>query len=360
MPRLARQPGERSPTALRFAVLSTPGMLRFGALLGVLATACGGSSIALSDLDQALQQARCERLARCKLFSDEAACSTVSRALPDVSVGSAVAAHKMAYDGERAKQCVDATAAQSCDLTAHDVHIAPAACTDMFTGKVADGDSCSIDAECASGTCTLPAACPEAGCCVGGCRATQPPGKAGDACSKPRDCIAGLICGQDLLCHAPASADEPCGSDRECGDGLACVGGGGTILGTCHALPHAGAICPYQRCAEANLRCDDASMHICVPVGLPGDPCPTSTECAIGTECDATTHVCRELPPLGMPCDGSCSGEAFCSITNGAPSGTCLALLANNMPCDGNQECKSGFCEDGPVFRSCIDPYVCF
>jgi hypothetical protein len=61
-----------------------------------------------------------------------------------------------------------------------------------------------------------------------------------------------------------------------------------------------------------------------------------------------------------MPCDGSCSGDAFCSIADGAVSGTCVALLANNMPCDGNQACNSGFCEDGPVFRSCIDPYVCF
>jgi hypothetical protein len=360
MPRRAWQLAEPSPTPSRFTVLSTPRMLRFGALFSVLAMACGGSSIALSDLDQALQQARCERQARCKLFSDEAACMAVFRALPDASVAGAIAAHKARYDGERARQCVDATAAQSCDLTAHDSHIAPAACTEMFTGTLAGGDSCSIDAECASGTCDLPTTCPEGGCCVGACRPVQAPGKAGDACAKDHDCVGGLVCGQDLTCRAPAKADEPCSSDRECGDGLACVGAGGTVLGMCNALPHGGAICPYQRCSEANLRCDDASMHICVPVGLAGDPCPTSTECAIGTECDASTHVCREFPSLGMPCDGSCTSDGFCSIADGAVSGTCLALLANNMPCDGNQQCGSGFCEDGPVFRSCIDPYVCF
>jgi hypothetical protein len=335
-------------------------MLRLGTLVSVLAMACGGSSIAYSDLDQALQQARCERLARCKVFSDEAACAAVFRTLPDLSVAGAIAAHKIAYDGERAQRCVDATAQQSCDVTAPDSHIAPAACTEMFTGKVTDGDSCSIDAECASGSCTLPATCPEAGCCVGACRATQPPGKAGDACAKPRDCSDGLVCGQDLACHAPAKPDDACGSDRECGDGLACVGAGGSTLGACHVLPRAGEACPDQRCADANLRCDDASMHVCVPVGLPGDPCPASIECAIGTECDAATQLCREFPALGMPCDGSCTGDAFCSFTNGAAVGVCMPLLANNLPCDGNQECISGFCEDGPVFRSCIAPYVCF
>lgn len=360
MPRRAGELDERAPTARPFTVLSTPRMLRFGTLFSVLAMACGGSSIALSDLDQALQQARCERLARCKLFPDEASCSAVFRALPDASVAGAIAAHKVRYDGARARQCVDATAAQSCDLTAHDAHIAPAACTEMFTGTVAGGDSCSIDTECASGTCDLPTTCPETGCCTGACRPTQPPGKAGDACAKDRDCGDGLVCGQDTICHVPAKADDPCRIDRECGDGLACVGASGTSPGTCHALPHVGEICPDQRCAEANVRCDDASMFVCVPVGLPGDPCPTATECAIDTECDPVTHMCRAFPSLGMPCDGSCESDSFCLIPDGAATGTCTALLPNNAPCDGNQACVSGFCQDGPVFRSCIDAYVCF
>ncbi|HMG52130.1 MAG TPA: hypothetical protein VK601_01585, partial [Kofleriaceae bacterium] len=114
-------------------------MVRFASLISVLAAACGGSSIAVTELDQALQQARCERLVRCKLFRDESACLAFTRVAPDVSVRAAVAAHKIAYDGGRAQQCVDATAARSCDLTAHDAHVAPAACTAMFTGEVADG-----------------------------------------------------------------------------------------------------------------------------------------------------------------------------------------------------------------------------
>jgi hypothetical protein len=76
-------------------------------------------------------------------------------------------------------------------------------------------------------------------------------------------------------------------------------------------------------------------------------------------ECDTSVHQCREAPTLGMPCHGKCGGAAFCPL-DGPGMGTCTALLENGVPCDGNQQCASAFCEDGPVFRSCIDPYVCF
>ena len=311
----------------------------------------------MSDLDQDIQQARCERLARCKLFPDEASCNAFFRVTPDPSVAAAVAAHKIVYDAERAKQCVDALASQSCDLTARDSHLPPKACGQMLTGRVTGGDSCSIDVECASGTCELPAMCPERACCVGACRPTESPAPAGGGCAKDHDCVDGLVCGRDLTCHVPAGAEEACRSDRECGDGLACIGAA-EAPGMCRNLPHVGETCPYQRCADENLRCD-GDTHTCVPVGLPGDPCPKSNECSIDMECDPTTHLCREYPVLGMPCDGTCTGDAFCFLDNSG-TGTCVALLQNNKPCDGNQQCLSSFCEDGPVFRGCIDPYVCF
>jgi hypothetical protein len=170
--------------------------------------------------------------------------------------------------------------------------------------------------------------------------------------------VAGLVCAQDLTCRAPGGSGAACATDRECSDGLACVGAG-SAPGTCGALPRAGEPCPYQRCTDENLRCD-ASTHRCAAVGLAGDPCPTATECAFGMECDAATHLCRDYPTLGMPCTGTCVGDSFCALDGSGVSGTCVALLANNAPCDGNQECVSTFCEDGPVFRSCIEPYQCF
>jgi hypothetical protein len=272
----------------------------------------------------------------------------------------ALAAHKLDYDGERAKQCVDATAKQSCDLTAHDSHVAPTACAQMFAGKVAGGDSCSIDAECASGTCELPATCPEKGCCVGACRPAQAPGKAGDPCAKAHDCVDGLVCGSDKMCHVPAAVGMPCGSDRECGDGLGCIGASSLMPGACRALPHVGEPCPYLRCAEENLRCDDTKTHTCVTLGLTGDPCPASIECSSGLECELATHLCRELPTLGMPCDSTCGGDSFCSFDSSGVMGTCVAPLANMSPCDGYNQCASFYCEQGPIFDSCKAPYVCY
>jgi hypothetical protein len=332
-------------------------MLRYAALMSAAALACSAPSIAYPDLDRALAEARCEHLARCQLFVDQASCLTYTRVIPDVSVAAAIAAHKIRYDGAAAQRCVDATAARSCDLTAHDAHIAPAACTEMLSGAVGGGDACSINTECASGTCEFPDSCPEAGCCTGACRAPQAPAAAGESCAQQRDCLSGLVCGQDGTCRAPGLAEQPCGADRECGDGLACIAAA-IGPGACRALPGADQPCPDGRCADEHLRCDAAS-HRCVASGLPGDPCPTGIECTIYLECDQTTQRCREFPTLGMACDGSCGGESYCAFNPGM-TGSCRPPLANNLPCDGNEQCASAFCEDGPIFRSCIDPYVCY
>jgi len=346
-------------------------MLRFGALLTVTALACSGPSIAYSDLNQELQQARCERFARCGLFPSEASCMTFFRIPPpDASVAGAIAAHKADYDGAYAKQCVDATARQSCDgadfeLEHFDVNtrssdFEPKACGEIFTGKVAGGASCSIDAECASGTCELPDMCPPTGCCVGMCRPAQAPGKAGASCAKTRDCADGLACGTDMTCHVAGAAGAPCGSDPECGAGLGCIGASSLMPGNCRALPHAGEPCPYLRCTGENLRCDEANTHTCVALGFPGAPCAASTECSFGMECDAATNLCRELPTLGMPCDSACGGDAFCAFDSTLTMGTCVAPLPNTSPCDGYNQCASFYCEQGPIFDSCKDPYVCF
>src|SRR5882672_7413220 len=315
-------------------------MLRFCAILSTAWMACSRPSIALSDLDREMQQARCEHLVRCKLLPDAALCVAFTRPPPDPSLSAAVAAHKITYDDELARECVDAIASQGCDLTAHDAHIPPGACSEMLIGHVADGDICSIDAECASGTCTLPPTCPDTGCCVGQCRATQDPAAASAPCNKARDCQAGLVCGEDLTCHAPAPEGGACRSDRECRDGLACVGVT-DMPGSCRSLPHADERCPFQRCGSENLRCD-AGTNTCIAVGLPGVACMTSLDCSIYLECDANSHMCREFPRLGMPCDGTCIDGSSCLLDSSGSTGTCVALLPNNAPCQGDQDCISG------------------
>lgn len=334
-------------------------MLRFGTLLGILATACSssGPTLPYSDLDRALQQARCERDTRCGLFPDEESCLRFARIRPDDSLAAAVEAAVVGYDGERAQQCIDATAKQSCDRNTRNARVAPSACTTMLTGTLAGGASCSFDLECESRACELPANCPETGCCVGTC---LPPssGSLGTDCRTPTDCDDGLVCATDKQCRPPSDETELCNIDPQCAEGLACVGQTRQMPGRCRPLPHAGEPCPYQRCADDNLRCNDANL--CVELGMPGTPCPLGIECASGFECDSTTQQCREYPTLGMECNTACSGDAFCYYGPSSIIGTCTAPLENTTPCDGYNQCASFYCEQGPLFDSCKDQYICF
>ena len=331
-------------------------------LLVVAASACGGGggSIAYEDLDQQLQQARCQRLVRCGLFNDQASCLGYFWVLPNPGLAAAIAGHKVDYDGELARQCVDATAARSCDDTAPDVRRPSDACSRMFGGTLEGGAACSIDEVCASGTCETPATCPQNGCCVGTCRPARPPGGAGASCAKARDCVDGLICAQDRTCRAPAGAGEDCHANIECAPGLACINPLSTTPGTCRALPHRGEPCPYSACADTGLRCEEYS-RTCVPYGLLGDVCSGTDTCSPYLECHATTPAtCQPTPTLGQMCAVACGGVAYCAQLNGAPLGTCTAPQSNGAPCRSYNECASFYCAPGPAFDSCADAPVCF
>lgn len=337
-------------------------MLRFGTLLGILVAACSsssGTSIPYSDFDRAMQQARCERDARCGVFPDEEACLRYARIRPDHSLDAAVDAKVVRYDGERAQQCVEATAKQSCNRNAIDARVEPAACAATLTGTIAGGASCSFDIECESRTCELPTECPETGCCEGTCRPAQAAGGAGVACAKPTDCADGLVCGIDGECRAPSGETELCRNDAQCADGLGCVGATPLMAGRCRPLAGAGQPCPYLRCADDHMRCDEET-HTCVAVGLIGAACPRGVECSSGLECDSATRLCREWPTLGMQCATSCGGDAFCYRMEDATVGTCIEPLANTTPCDGYNHCASFYCEQGPLFDYCRDQYICF
>src|SRR5262249_8997849 len=158
----------------------------------------------------------------CSLFPDVASCLSYARLAPDVSIPAAVNAGKASYDGARAHDCVEKTAQRSCDLTTGDLRAQLTSCGAVFTGLVDGGQPCSLDAECASGTCVLPSNCPESGCCVGACRAGETPGGVGEACAKDRDCRSHLVCARSRMCRTLSAVGEDCGGDHECAAGLAC------------------------------------------------------------------------------------------------------------------------------------------
>jgi hypothetical protein len=326
--------------------------------LAVLGAACGSSpSVGFADFDRELQSARCTRLARCQLFSDEASCEAYFRPAPDVSIAAAITAHKVGYDGGKAHDCIQQVAEQGCDPSVP-AGRSPSVCAGVFAGSLPGGEACSLDAECASGTCEPRTDCPESGCCASTCRPVQSLAAGGGACAKDRDCQAGLICGQAQHCQKPAAAGADCSSDHECGDGLGCINPLSTMPGTCRALPHLGEACPYLRCAGENLRCDDAGTHTCVALGLPGAACAAAFECSPYLECNPTSHTCQALPTLGMNCTAACQGAAFCQL-DATGAGTCAAPKANGAACESLHECASDYCFVGPVFDSCTDPPVC-
>ena len=355
-PRQPRHGGGFAPRSSRpFAVAYTV-VKRSIWVVVAAASACSSPSIRLSELDAAAQTAKCTRFVRCGLFASAEACDAYFRSPPASSYGPAQAAKRLDFDGESGQKCEDALAAQGCDLTARDVRVLPDACAAMFHGKVADGDMCSFDAECASARCDLPASCTEGTCCVGACGPSRPHGHVGAACDRTSECIDGY-CDADHTCHALGAADAMCTGDDQCGYGLACVSPSPSLPGSCKKLPHLGEACPYKRCADLGATCD-ATSH-CVALGLPGASCTSYLDCSPFAECDVMHKLCIELPTLGMPCDLACAGESWCNF-GGQPQGTCTAPQDNGAPCENSDQCLSQNCKPGPVFDSCADYPVCF
>jgi hypothetical protein len=321
-----------------------------------LASGCGSSSIQLEDLEAAAHEAECTRLVRCGLFVSVESCDAYSRAPPPSSYGPAQAAGRLVFDGESARRCEDALAAEGCDVTSREVRVMPEPCLTMFHGSVADGDRCSFDQECVSSRCELPL-CEEGVCCVGMCGPSRPRGRVGDACDRTSECIDGF-CDVDHTCHALGGAEASCSNDAQCDYGLACAQASPSLPGNCKTLPHLGDLCPYRRCADVNAICD-ATLH-CVALGLPGSPCASQGDCSPFAECDMTNHVCIEPPTLGMPCNLACAGDAWCDRETQPTVATCNALQPNGTPCDGADKCASHNCKPGPVFDSCQDYPICF
>lgn len=322
--------------------------------VAVAAVACGAAPLELEQLEAASVTAQCEWIVRCGLLPSLEVCEAYTGTPPPSSFGAARDAGHLDFDGDQARRCHVALAALSCDLTSRAYRVVPEACRNMFRGRVADGEPCAFDEECASSRCNQ-GVCPEGVCCIGMCGETHGGGSPGDACDRSSECVDGF-CDSDGTCHALAAENAGCLRDEQCDFGLACVSPSPSIPGECKRLPHLGGVCPYQRCAEANAICDTTSH--CVAVGLPGSSCTVQRDCSPFLECDRTNHVCIEFPTLGMPCDSKCSGDSYCNFST-ETSGTCSVLMSNGTPCDDSGTCASHNCKPGPVFDSCEDYPIC-
>ena len=310
------------------------------ALLLLLLVGCGG--IAFEDYDNEADSAYCDFLVRCHAVATASDCHAFYDrfAIESPSLAAAIEAGSVQYDEDAAQGCIDAYDSLSCDLTRQPLG-ALAACDEVYEGALVDGAACGFDLECKSGSCARES-CPDA-CCPGTCRPEKPLPGIDEACES--FCVDGAYCGFDSICHAWLPKGAACQASTICEFGLYCAGASMGGSGVCKALPYDGEPCEGP-CAEYASHC---LAGVCQPAGVAGDACNAEAYCTAFYSCNSDQR-CGSLPGVGMECNGSCSGGAYCDGT------VCLEQKPSGASCMLNVECATHFCGNDDV---CGDPPLC-
>lgn len=325
-------------------------------LVLIVMAACGpdsgSGSISIDQLGNAIINEYCDLYVRCGVVPDVTACRKAfgNDINIDANLIAAVAAGKVIYDGDLARQCIDAAfASGTCDRNLIFTNRnSPAACDLTFAGTVGDAGACAINEECISRDCSIPS-CPNA-CCQGTCVGGTVPMRAplGAACSSTIPCAEGYCDSTMMTCQAFLADGAPCSSSSSCLSG--------SCNTTCQALVAEGGACTStSMCRELGDSCTGAAAKTCSPlVGL-GAACATSSDCMLTYACDATQH-CAPRPMLGDACTGAgtCSDGSYCDQT----ALKCTAPKADGTACTSSTECQSKHCDTGAT-NTCITPPVC-
>jgi hypothetical protein len=308
----------------------------------------GGGSIPIEELGPELREAFCARLVRCGLVDTEASCAELVD-LNDEEVQAGVAAGTVAYDGEAARECLDAFASASCDASAESARVDPPACAEAVRGTVADGGGCEANVECISGDC-MTTSCQMA-CCPGTCATTVADAAVGSSCAAA-PCVEGAYCDATMTCRTLIGVDQACNGNFECGYGLYCEQTSGP--GVCRDAPNRGDSCPVGLCADLGDRCDEGTMT-CVALSAAGGPCTDLFSCQAQLVCGSATTTCIEPPAVGQPCpDGACESAGWCDANM-----MCLADKPDGQMCTGSGECASDFCNIFATPSVCAAEPIC-
>ncbi len=314
-------------------------------------TGGGGGPIAIGDLAAAVKGYACNQAVRCGLVDDLFTCSKLGSfqlavGLDDPDTIAAAEAGLVAYDGNAAAECLAGLTA-SCDRTAPQRRY-PAACDQVFTGKVADQGTCEISQECIGAYCSVTCSTT---CCPGTCFGSTPPPPRpalGESCQTNPECIDSY-CDQTYTCVPLQLAGGSCNGDQQCEVGAIC------LSGTCSFLAPEGDPCQQATdCLNIGDRC--GSDHTCARYALTGEMCPLGDECVPYDRCDAGT--CAHGPMLGDPCGstGECVDRSYCDQT----TLKCTALLADGAPCMSSQQCASNSCDTTMTPGTCMAIPVCY
>lgn len=331
----------------------------FATMVATFAACGGGGEVAPDDLDTEIIDSTCERLVRCGEFESLAACQATLNAY-GLGVGGALLAGvengSIDYDGEKARECLEAIAAASCDESAENARNDPAACAEAFSGTVADGGACVTSLQCVSERCVGVDDCEQL-CCEGTCAPTVPVAALGQSCADA-ECERGTYCDDSSTCSALAPDGSPCDYDEECDYGLVCVVG--ELGGSCAAAPQAGDPClSGEECVVIGLACNFATVT-CERLLHEGATCdPENSLCSSAyLRCDAATMKCLPYPGIGQACpDFVCSGDAYCDYDFQLATSECKARLANGTACDNDYACASRYCDQQS--STCADAPVC-
>lgn len=315
----------------------------------------------LGDYPRELEEAICEWQQACHLYERRSDCVDALAIDRDPSfdyIRDAVAAGRIEFDGEAAKDCLDAIRARDCVDT--DPQEEPA-CAAALRGRMGRNGPCMISAECADGgVCGFDPSCGEQ-CCVGACRVRADPLELGEACGGSIDCAEGGYCGLDpeggQVCLARVKVGGDCSLGQGCAEGGVCDG----------------AVCREQKVAGEGERCDgfavceEGARCVYADEGAPrcrrppqlGAPCdPQGIGCArFDTYCDEASGLCVLLPAPGAGCaDYRCANYATCqNLLVDGPS-TCVARAGAGEACGasvgaggyveclGELQCDGGTC----------------
>jgi hypothetical protein len=335
------------------------GSMRRLPVMVLLCVACSTSNpISIDQLGVEGAKEVCEFQTRCGNARDLAACLSVLSSGPtsvSATVLAGVKAGRIKYDGNLARDCVDALSSRSCDITTASYHGYPQACLSTFQGTLHSGATCANSGECISQSCDMPAC--NMACCTGTCQGDDPPvlAKAGASCAINL-CEPEAFCDlTSMTCMPLKKLGESCPRGFTCAEGLYCLGS----TKTCGPLPKLGEPCGNNGCRDRGATCS-ATTGTCVKVGVLGDPCTQSgEECSDLYVCDANNQ-CSAGIALGAPCkmfEQCANAEAFCDIPDNATMGVCTAPKPNGASCRGHFDCASDVCD--PASSTCVADVPC-
>jgi hypothetical protein len=283
------------------------------------------------------------------------------------SLQDAVAAGRVAYDGDAAQACLSYFSSLTCSFDA--LGLDSSKCRNIVIPKVQPGGMCLADQECVGGFCARTTG--STGC----------PGTCTVYIASGADCSAHFTgCAPTQWCDT-ANGNGVCTdlgakgaacSYGSCQSGLLCLDDG-TGNSTCQPIPAMGQHCSYQ--CGAGLRCDLGTMT-CQPQQKKGSACTDTTDCASGLGCamsaELSSGTCQPFADLGKPCGAlaPCASDATCDpLTNtcigmggagddcsSASCGTFLICDATTMKCVASSPAGSACTSDDDCETSYCDP----